>query len=79
LRRNRSLEGKTALQKQQELLRYLLAAEPVLNSEWGYTDVSSIQLCKAGQSDLWEEAGGQVWDEPPTQTHLGLTDNQIRE
>lgn len=82
-----ALEGTTvatfslpsASQKQTNLLRYLFAAEPVLDQRYGYTDLSSIHQCDAGESDLWEEMGGRVWTEAPTPAHLALDADAMTE
>lgn len=65
--------------KQANLLRYLFAPEPVLDLRYGYNDSTSIQLCDTGESDLWEEMGGDVWTEEPSSAHLGTDQDAINE
>lgn len=65
--------------KQANLLRYLFAPEPVLDLRYGYNDTASIQLCDTGQSDLWEEMGGDVWTEESSSAHLNMDQDAINE
>ncbi|WVQ78529.1 hypothetical protein IAT38_000615 [Cryptococcus sp. DSM 104549] len=69
----------TPEEKQKALIRYILSPYPVLTNQYGYTDLASIDGCKRGTSDLWEEQGGAVWDEPPSEAHLGMDDHAMEE
>lgn len=65
--------------KQNDLLRYMFASGPVLDLRYGYTDTASIRQCDSGESDLWEEMGGEVWTEAPSSAHLSLDQETIAE
>ncbi|KIS00878.1 hypothetical protein L804_02301 [Cryptococcus deuterogattii 2001/935-1] len=64
-------------EKQHGLIRYLLSPYPILSTVLGYSDVASIESCKQGQSDLWEEMGGKVWEEEPSEAHKSLTADEL--
>jgi hypothetical protein len=36
-------------------------------------------MCKRGEADLWEENGGQTWEEEPSEAHMSLKDEQLKE
>lgn len=54
------------------MLRYLFCPTPVLHHDWRYSDVGTIENARGGACDLWEEQGGLIWDEAPTNAHLAL-------
>jgi hypothetical protein len=58
--------------RQADLLRYLFCPVPVLHQEWRYSDVWGMEQARAGACDLWEEAGGKLWDEAPSAAHLAF-------
>lgn len=64
-------------EKQHGLIRYLLSPYPILSPVLGYSDVASIESCKQDQSDLWEEMGGKVWEEEPSEAHKSLTADEL--
>ncbi|OXB38805.1 hypothetical protein J007_01408 [Cryptococcus neoformans] len=64
-------------EQQHDLIRYLLSPYPVLTSVLGYSDVASIESCKRGESDLWEEMGGKVWEEGPSEAHKSLAADEL--
>lgn len=45
-----------------------------MHHDFGYGDIPSVEQRQAGSSDLWEEQGGDVWNQEPTEVHAGLTD-----
>lgn len=57
---------------QADLLRYLFSPTAALHHEWRYSDLSSLEMVRGGNCDMWEEQNGLVWDEAPTAAHLGL-------
>jgi hypothetical protein len=57
----------------------MFASEAVTHSLWDYNDLSSIRQCDLGESDLWEEMGGQVWKEAPSSVHASLEDDALHE
>lgn len=65
--------------KQNDLIRYLFAPNPVLDLRYGYNDTASIRQCEIGESDLWEEMGGDVWTEAPSSAHLAMDQEAINE
>jgi len=65
-------------EKQVNLFRFLLSPKPVLHHDFGYSDVSSIELCQTGHSDLWEEQGGDIWKQEATEAHTDLTEAGMR-
>ncbi|KIY34418.1 hypothetical protein I305_03200 [Cryptococcus gattii E566] len=67
----------TPSEKQHGLIRYLLSPYPVLIPVLGYSDVASIESCKQGQSDLWEEMGGKVWEEEPSEAHKSMKADEL--
>nr|ODN87851.1 hypothetical protein L203_03053 [Cryptococcus depauperatus CBS 7841] len=69
----------TSREKQQNLIQYMLSPYSVQTYELGYTDWGSIELCKRGESDLWEEMDGYVWDEEPTEAHKSIDEDGIEE
>lgn len=66
-------------EKQANCYRYLLAPNPVTHNLLGYSDLSSLEMSEGPHCDLWEEQGGRVWKEDPTEAHAGLTDVGLRE
>lgn len=64
-------------EKQHDLIRYLLSPYPILTPVLGYSDVASIESCKRGESDLWEEMGGKVWEEEPSEVHKSLEADEL--
>ncbi|OXG21701.1 hypothetical protein C366_01384 [Cryptococcus neoformans Tu401-1] len=64
-------------EQQHDLIRYLLSPYPILTSVLGYSDVASIESCKRGESDLWEEMGGKVWEEGPSEAHKSLAADEL--
>lgn len=69
----------SAMEKQDNLLGYLFAPEPVLDDRYGYTDNASIRQCESRESDLWEEMGGEVWRERASTPHLEMDRDAINE
>jgi hypothetical protein len=65
--------------KQNNLLCYLFAPGAVLDLRYGYDDTASIRQCETGESDLWEEMGGEVWTEAPSPAHLSMDQDAINE
>jgi hypothetical protein len=57
---------------QTDMLRYLFSPVPVLHQEWRYSDVWCMEQTRAGACDIWEEAGGRVWEEAPSAAHLSF-------
>lgn len=57
---------------QADLLRYLFSPTPVMHHEWRYSDVSAVELARAGACDMSDEDGGAIWDAPGTAAHLSL-------
>ncbi|WOO81373.1 uncharacterized protein LOC62_03G004902 [Vanrija pseudolonga] len=57
---------------QADLMRYLFSPTAALHHEWRYSDLSSLEMVRGGNCDMWEEQNGVVWDEAPTAAHLGL-------
>lgn len=66
-------------EKQANLVRYMLSPTAVTHHHLGYSDLSSIEGCEAGITDIWEEQGGRVWSDDPSEAHAGLTDVGTRE
>nr|XP_031861170.1 uncharacterized protein CI109_003531 [Kwoniella shandongensis]KAA5528242.1 hypothetical protein CI109_003531 [Kwoniella shandongensis] len=62
----------TPAERQNGLVRFLLFPHPVTTLELGYTDLASIEGCKLGDGDIWEEVDGKVWAEEPSEAHLSL-------
>ena len=60
--------------RQDRLLRYLFHPTPVDYADGMYSDISSLEVCKSGHCDLWEEQAGRVWMEPPSEAQLELDD-----
>ncbi|WVQ71867.1 hypothetical protein IAR50_001409 [Cryptococcus sp. DSM 104548] len=67
----------TPSEKQQRLFQYLFSAHPVISDELGYTDTDSIEQCARGESDLWDEMGGLVWEEGPSAAHASMDDDTL--
>lgn len=57
----------------------MFASEAVRHSQCDYNDLASIRQCDLGESDLWEEMGGQVWREAPSTAHAALEDEGLQE
>ncbi|WWD09924.1 hypothetical protein V865_008054 [Kwoniella europaea PYCC6329] len=69
----------TSEASQQAMLRYLFSPAAITTSEHGYDDLSSISLCREGQSDLWEEQDGKVWYEEPSDAHKSLNEESMKD
>ncbi|WRT67323.1 uncharacterized protein IL334_004293 [Kwoniella shivajii] len=67
-----TLRDDTPSGAQQNLLRYLFSPYDVSHKHFKYDDISSIQLCKEGQADLWEEQQGAIWMEEPSEAHKDI-------
>ncbi|EIW70020.1 hypothetical protein TREMEDRAFT_30253, partial [Tremella mesenterica DSM 1558] len=65
--------------QQSDLLKYLFSPTAVHHHDWQYTDLDSLRVCDQRESDLWEEMGGHVWVEQPSQAHLKLTDEGYKD
>ena len=66
-------------EKQANLVRYMLSPTAMTHHHLGYSDLSSMEGCDAGLTDIWEEQGGRVWAEDPSEAHAELTDVGTRE
>ncbi|KAK4687045.1 hypothetical protein P7C73_g3078, partial [Tremellales sp. Uapishka_1] len=67
----------TLADKQARLLAYLFSPRPVTDHRLEYNDNTSIRLCTQGLSDTYEEDGGIIWHEEPSQAHLSLVEDGI--
>ena len=75
----RAFSGQRPSERQANLIKYLFSPTPVMHHDFGYSDISSVEQCQAGLADLWEEQGGDVWVEPPTEMHAIMTVPQMSE
>ncbi|KAK6903149.1 hypothetical protein I203_108412 [Kwoniella mangroviensis CBS 8507] len=64
---------------QQAMLKYLFSPAAITTLEHGYDDLSTISLCREGQSDLWEEQDGKVWCEEPSDSHKSLYEETMKD
>ena len=69
----------SASEKQQNLLRFLFSPEAVEDLQYGYNDIADIELCAAGDSDLWESQDGKVYREAPSEAHMSIPDEGLSE
>lgn len=69
----------SASSKQNDLLSYLFSPGPLHDTRYGYNDSASLRQCEAGESDLWEELGGQVWSEEATSANLAMDQEAMTE
>ncbi|KAL7424222.1 hypothetical protein Q5752_001808 [Cryptotrichosporon argae] len=63
--------SRSSREKQDDLLRYLFCPTPVTSAGL-WSDAAAMGLARDGQSDLWEEMDGRVWDEPASVAQLAL-------
>ncbi|ORX33743.1 hypothetical protein BD324DRAFT_638421 [Kockovaella imperatae] len=66
-------------ERRDNLLRYLFSPTPITHYDFGYTDISSVEQCASGTSDLWEEDGGRLWAEAPSQAHSNVSEADVTE
>ena len=66
-------------ERKDQLVKYMMSPYPVAHYDWRYSDISSMEQAQSGYSDLWEEDGGKVWNEIPSQAHSSLSEQDTRE